>query len=52
MQATMFKDAVDKLDPILKENCVYTFSNAQVKMANAKFSSIKNDFSLVFDAHT
>ena len=30
----MFKDAVDKFDPILKENCVYTFTNGQIKMAN------------------
>lgn len=47
----MFKDAVDKFDPILKENCVYTLSNGQIKLANLKFSSIKNDFSLVFDCH-
>jgi len=45
----MFKDAVDKFEPMLKENSVYTFSNGQVKLANLRFSSIKNDFSLVFD---
>jgi replication factor A1 len=48
----MFKDAVDKFDPILTENSVYTFCHATVKLANVKFSSIKNDFSLIFDSHT
>jgi replication factor A1 len=47
----MFKDAVDKFDPILKENSVYTFSNGTIKLANLKFSSIKNDFSIVLDPH-
>lgn len=51
IQATMFKDAVDKFDPILKENNVYTFSNGTIKLANLKFSSIKNDFSIVLDPH-
>jgi len=45
----MFKEAVDKFDPVLKNNGVYLFSSGQVKLANQKFSSIKNDFSLVFD---
>jgi replication factor A1 len=47
----MFKEAVDKFEPLLKENSVYTISNAQIKLANSRFSSIKNDFSLVFDTH-
>ena len=48
----MFKEAVDKFDPILKESQVYTFSNGTIKLANLKFSSIKNDFSLIFDNHS
>ena len=52
IQATMFKDAVDKFDSVLKENSVYTFTNGQIKMANQRFSSIRNDFSLVFDKNT
>jgi hypothetical protein len=48
----MFKDAVDKFDSLLKENAVYTFTNGQIKMANQRFSSIRNDFSLVFDKNT
>ena len=34
IQATFFKDAVDKFEPKLKQNLVYTFSGGQVKMAN------------------
>jgi hypothetical protein len=30
----MFKDAVDKFDPILLQDGVYTISNAAIKMAN------------------
>lgn len=28
---------------------VYLFANGQVKMANQKYTSIKNDYSIVFD---
>lgn len=48
----MFKETVDKLDSLLVENSVYTISNATIKLANQRFSSIKNDYSLVFDNHT
>ena len=51
IQATFFKDAVDKFDPKIQQNKVYTFACGTVKIANARFSSIKNDFSLVFDPH-
>ncbi len=34
---------------MLKENKVYLFSNGQVKLANKKFTSIKNDYCLTFD---
>ena len=34
IQATFFKEAVDKFEPILRQNGVYTFSNGQVKIAN------------------
>lgn len=49
IQATFFKDACDKFEPILKEGCIYLLSNGNVKIANQRFSSIKNDFCLVFD---
>lgn len=31
---------------------MYTFSGGQVKIANMRFSSIKNDYSLVFDTYS
>lgn len=49
IQATFFKDAVDKFDSVIKEQGIYLFSNGSVKIANQKFTSIKNDFCLVFD---
>ena len=48
----MFKEAVDKFEPILKQDGVYIISHALIKMANQRFSSIKNDYNLVFDCHT
>ena len=36
---------------ILKENHVYLFANGQVKLANKKFTSIKNDNCITFDTN-
>lgn len=44
IQATFFKEAVDKFEPILDEGAVYTFSNGSIKNANKKFTTIQNDF--------
>lgn len=49
IQATFFGDAVYKFSPILKENKIYLFANGFVKLANKKFTSIKNDYCLTFD---
>jgi hypothetical protein len=48
-QKSFFKEAVDKFEAILQEGRVFLFSNGTVKIANQKFTSIKNDFCLVFD---
>lgn len=37
---------------ILEENKVYLFSNGSVKMANKKFTSVKNDFCIIFDKNS
>ena len=42
----------DKFDDILKENNVYLFANGTVKMANQKYTSIKNDYCIVFDRNS
>ena len=49
IQCTFFKDAVDKFESMIQEGKVYLFSNGTVKIANQRFTSIKNDFCLVFD---
>ena len=49
IEGTFFNEAADLFDPILKENKVYLFSNGCVKMANKRFTSIKNDFCIVFE---
>jgi len=36
----------------LQENKVFLFSNGSVKMANQKYTSIKNDFCIVFDRNS
>lgn len=52
VQATFFgEESAKKFGPMLKVNQVYLFSNGQVKLANKKFTSIKNDYCLTFD-HT
>lgn len=49
IEGTFFNEAADLFDPRIKENHVYLFSNGCVKMANKKFTSIKNDFCIVFE---
>lgn len=49
IEGTFFNDGAKKFDPILQQNKVYVFSNGQVKMANKRFTSIRNDFSIIFE---
>lgn len=49
INATFFNQAVDQFEHIIQEGRVYLFSNGVVKMANRKFTSIKNDFCINFD---
>ena len=52
IQGTCFNETARKFDAELEENCVYTFENGQVKLANKRFTSIKNDYCLTFDQNT
>lgn len=52
IQATFFNEQADMNEAHLLENQVYTFANGQVKMANQKYTSIKNDYSIVFDKNS
>lgn len=50
IQATFFgEEAARKYAHMIKENKVFLFANGQVKLANKKFTSIKNDYCLTFD---
>lgn len=52
IRATFFKDACEKWFPILEEQQVYTFSGGRLKVGDRKFSTIKNDYELTFDANS
>jgi replication factor A1 len=52
IEGTFFDEAADHFDSLICEGKVYLFSNGTVKMANKKFSSIKNDFCLVFEKNS
>lgn len=46
IQATFFNDQAELIDTFIQENKVYTFANGKVQMANQKYTSIKNDYSI------
>ena len=48
IEGTFFGEAADKFEHVLKKDGVYLFSNGQVKMANKKFTALKNDFCIIF----
>ena len=49
IEGTFFNDSAKMFAEILEENKVYLFSNGNVKMANKKFTSVRNDFCITFD---
>ncbi|CAG9328066.1 unnamed protein product [Blepharisma stoltei] len=49
IQATFFKDAVDKFYPIIQEGKVYTFAKGRVKLGNKKFQTVDCDYQISFD---
>ena len=52
IQATSFNDTAKKFDEYVHQNKVYTIAGGQVKIANKKFSSIKNDYCLTLGYET
>ena len=50
--ATFFNDVAERWDEGLKEGGVYLFSNGSVKIANQKYTSVKNDYCIVFDRNS
>jgi replication factor A1 len=49
IEGTFFGDQAKNFDPMIQKNKIYCFSNGLVKMANKKFTSIKNDFCIIFE---
>ena len=49
IHVTFFNDSCDKFCDYVKQGKVYTFSGGLVKISNKKWTSISNDYCLVFD---
>lgn len=49
IEGTFFNDSADYWNDKIRENAVYLMSNGQVKVANKKFSTVNNDFCIVFE---
>ncbi len=49
IEGTFFNDAAEHFNNKINENKVYLFSNGSVKIANKKFTQVKNDFCIVFE---
>ncbi|KAG8180228.1 hypothetical protein JTE90_016216, partial [Oedothorax gibbosus] len=52
IKATGFNDAADKYYDMLETNKVYYVTRASLKPANAKFSTVKNDYEITFNNDT
>lgn len=48
IQGTAFHEAAKVFDSLIETEGIYTFSNGQVKLANKRFTSIKNDYCITF----
>lgn len=48
IQATFFKEAVERHASRMQEGKVYVLSKGLIKTANKKFTSIPNDYSITF----
>eukprot|EP01016_Furgasonia_blochmanni_P055645 TRINITY_DN9349_c0_g1_i2.p1 TRINITY_DN9349_c0_g1~~TRINITY_DN9349_c0_g1_i2.p1 ORF type:complete len:626 (+),score=89.93 TRINITY_DN9349_c0_g1_i2:134-2011(+) len=52
IQGSFFNDLAKKFHPELEVDKVYVISGGTIKQANLRFSSVKNDYQLVFDRRT
>lgn len=49
---TFFNDSAERYYLELDEGQVYTFTGGTVKIANAKYTSVKNDYTIIFDRNS
>ncbi|TNV82512.1 hypothetical protein FGO68_gene2808 [Halteria grandinella] len=52
IEGTFYKDCADEFFPKLEEGKIYLFSKSQVTTANKKFTSIQNDYRIIFNEKT
>ena len=52
IQGTFFNEQATKFQPELEENACYVISGGKIKLANKKYTSIKNDHCITFDEST
>lgn len=52
IRATCFRDDVDKYYDMMKQDCIYLISKAQLKAANKQFNHLKNDYEMTFGNET
>jgi replication factor A1 len=52
IQGTAFNDQATFLDGLLELDGIFTFSGGYVKLANKRFTSIKNDYCLTFSQNS
>lgn len=50
IRGTFFKEGADKFFDVIQEGQVYYMGGGRLKVANKKFTSIKNDYEISFDA--
>ena len=46
IQCVVFNLAVGKFNPIIKQNRVYSISNAEIRIADRRYSAINNQYSM------
>mmetsp|Transcript_49111 Transcript_49111/g.59510 ORF Transcript_49111/g.59510 Transcript_49111/m.59510 type:complete len:657 (+) Transcript_49111:146-2116(+) len=49
IRATFFKEAVDKFNPLLEVDRVFSFSGGRLKVANAQWNTCKSQYEITFD---
>lgn len=52
IQATCFNDVADKFYPMFEEGKVYIMSKGRIKVANKRYTHIKNDYSIDMNVDT
>jgi replication factor A1 len=50
IEGTFFNDSAKNWNSVIEEDKVYLFKNGNVKMANKKFTTVKNDFCIIFES--